>query len=62
MKPDYFLGIDTSNYTTSAAVVDSDGAVIANCKCPLPVAEGACGLRQSDAGRKEPGGAGLPEF
>ena len=49
MKPDYFLGIDTSNYTTSAAVVDSDGAVIANCKCPLPVAEGACGLRQSDA-------------
>ena len=49
MKLDYFLGIDTSNYTTSAAVIDDSGKVIANCKCPLPVAEGACGLRQSDA-------------
>ena len=49
MRPDYFLGLDTSNYTTSAAVIDGDGVVIANCKCPLPVAEGACGLRQSDA-------------
>lgn len=49
MKPDYFLGIDTSNYTTSAAIVDAEGRVVANCKCPLPVAAGACGLRQSDA-------------
>ena len=49
MKAEYFLGIDTSNYTTSAAIVDSRGEVIANCKCPLPVTEGACGLRQSDA-------------
>ena len=49
MKPEYFLGIDTSNYTTSAAIIDGAGAVVANCKCPLPVAEGACGLRQSDA-------------
>ena len=49
MRPDYVLGIDTSNYTTSAAVIDGGGKVIANCKCPLPVAEGACGLRQSDA-------------
>lgn len=47
-KPCY-VGIDTSNYTTSAAVCDSDGNVIANLKCPLPVAEGGCGLRQSDA-------------
>ena len=49
MRAEYYLGIDTSNYTTSAAIVDGDGRVIANCKCPLPVAEGACGLRQSDA-------------
>ena len=48
-----WVGIDTSNYTTSAAActVGDDGqlTVIANCKCPLPVAEGARGLRQSDA-------------
>lgn len=49
MKPEFFLGIDTSNYTTSAALVDADGRVVANCKRPLPVAEGARGLRQSDA-------------
>ncbi len=48
-----FVGFDTSNYTTSAAActVAEDGqiTVIANCKAPLPVAEGARGLRQSDA-------------
>ena len=44
-----YVGIDTSNYTTSAAVCDSDGRVVANLKSPLPVAEGGCGLRQSDA-------------
>ena len=44
-----YLGIDTSNYTTSAAFCDADGRVIANLKVPLPVREGACGLRQSDA-------------
>ncbi len=52
-RPAAWLGIDTSNYTTSAAacVVGEDGrlSVIANCKAPLPVAEGARGLRQSDA-------------
>lgn len=42
------LGIDTSNYTTSAALV-LDGRVIANRKAPLPVGEGQRGLRQSDA-------------
>lgn len=42
------LGIDTSNYTTSAALF-SNGTVCANCKKLLPVAEGALGLRQSDA-------------
>ena len=44
-----FVGIDTSNYTTSVAVCDRDGEVIANLKAPLPVKEGECGLRQSDA-------------
>lgn len=44
-----YLGIDTSNYTTSAAFCDGAGQVIANLKVPLPVREGACGLRQSDA-------------
>ena len=48
-----FVGFDTSNYTTSAAAcaVDEQGrmTVIANCKAPLPVSEGARGLRQSDA-------------
>ena len=44
-----FLGIDTSNYTTSVAVVAEDGAELANLKYPLPVKEGERGLRQSDA-------------
>ena len=51
-----WVGLDTSNYTTSAAACTLDGegritriTVIANCKVPLPVAEGARGLRQSDA-------------
>ncbi len=42
------MGIDTSNYTTSVAVA-CDGKIIANMKAPLPVKEGECGLRQSDA-------------
>lgn len=44
-----FLGIDTSNYTTSAALGDSDGHVVLNLKKLLPVKEGERGLRQSDA-------------
>ena len=44
-----FCGIDTSNYTTSAALCDRDGKIIANIKRPLPVSEGERGLRQSDA-------------
>lgn len=43
------LGIDTSNYTTSLAVVDLEGGVAIQSKKLLPVAEGALGLRQSDA-------------
>lgn len=44
-----FIGIDTSNYTTSAAICTKDGAVVANLKIPLSVKAGECGLRQSDA-------------
>ena len=44
-----FLGIDTSNYTTSVAVLSEDGSELANIKYPLPVKEGERGLRQSDA-------------
>lgn len=43
------LGIDTSNYTTSVAILSEDGELIANLKRPLPVKCGECGLRQSDA-------------
>lgn len=43
------IGIDTSNYTTSVAIVGIDGDVIANIKRLLPVDAGQCGLRQSDA-------------
>ena len=45
----YFLGIDTSNYTTSCAVTDENGRVVVNSKRLLPVAKGEKGLRQSDA-------------
>ncbi len=44
-----FLGIDTSNYTTSVALVDANGRVILNLKKLLEVKEGERGLRQSDA-------------
>ena len=43
------IGFDTSNYTTSIAVATLDGKIVANLKRPLPVKEGARGLRQSDA-------------
>lgn len=43
------LGFDSSCYTTSAAVVSTDGNVIASRRKLLPVAQGERGLRQSDA-------------
>ena len=43
------FGVDTSNYTTSAAVYDAAAGVIVMEKRLLPTAEGALGLRQSDA-------------
>ena len=45
----FYLGIDTSNYTTSVALVDENANVVFNRKQLLPVKLGECGLRQSDA-------------
>ena len=44
-----YLGIDTSNYTTSVALYDSDVDVVISKRKLLPVSKGALGLRQSDA-------------
>lgn len=44
-----FLGIDTSNYTTSAAVYDDESFEIVQSKLLLPVKSGDLGIRQSDA-------------
>jgi len=44
-----FIGIDTSNYTTSIAVCDNEGNILLNLKKLLDVKEGERGLRQSDA-------------
>ncbi len=44
-----FVGIDTSNYTTSAAVADMEGNIIASFKRLLNVEKGDRGIRQSDA-------------
>lgn len=44
-----FLGIDTSNYTTSCAIYDSESDTIIQKKKLLPVKHGEIGLRQSDA-------------
>lgn len=49
MTDKIILGIDTSNYTTSVAILGVDGELIANLKKPLPVKPGERGLRQSDA-------------
>ncbi len=43
-----YIGIDTSNYTTSAAAVFEDGTV-QSVKIPLTVKPGEKGVRQSDA-------------
>ncbi len=43
------LGIDTSNYTTSVSMVDSNGEILADFRRLLKVKEGSRGLRQSEA-------------
>lgn len=44
-----YLGIDTSNYTTSAAIFDSTHGIVADERKLLPVKPGEVGLRQADA-------------
>lgn len=43
------LGIDTSNYTTSIALTDSNGELVLDLRKPLIVKKNSIGLRQSDA-------------
>lgn len=49
MKNLYSLGIDTSNYKTSVAVVDCNGKILFNVSKFLEVKKGERGLRQSEA-------------
>ena len=44
-----YLGIDTSNYTTSSALYDTTSGIMLQKKKLLPVKDGSIGLRQSDA-------------
>ena len=44
-----YLGIDTSAYTTSLAVINENGQIIADERMVLPVPMGERGLRQSEA-------------
>ena len=45
----YYLGIDTSNYTTSVALYNDEDNTVLNLKKLLPVKSGEKGIRQSDA-------------
>ncbi len=49
IKLAWVLGLDTSNYTTSAAVYNTDNHKYIHRRKLLPVVDGALGLRQSDA-------------
>ena len=49
MMRSLYLGIDTSNYTTSLCLTDDAHEVICDERILLPVAQGEMGLRQSDA-------------
>lgn len=43
------LGIDTSNYTTSVSLIDTDNMTVCQSKMLLPVKSGEVGIRQSEA-------------
>lgn len=49
MAGQLFVGIDTSNYTTSIAAVNDHGTVVGDYRQPLEVKENQRGLRQSEA-------------
>ena len=44
-----YLGIDTSNYTTSVCLYDDESGQVVSKRKLLPVKDGELGLRQSDA-------------
>ena len=44
-----YVGLDTSNYTTSVAAIDAETGALWQYKQLLPVKDGGLGLRQSDA-------------
>ncbi len=46
MKDKLYLGIDTSNYTTSVAVIDDNDKIIVDLRKVLKVEKGKKGLRQ----------------
>ena len=43
------LALDTSNYTTSACILDTGCGIVWESRIPVPVEPGKCGVRQSDA-------------
>ncbi len=49
MDKPFVLGLDTSNYTTSAAGYQPESSTVCHRRKLLPVGEGELGLRQSDA-------------
>ena len=49
MRTKAVIGLDTSNYTTSCAICNTEGKILENIKLLLPVKAGEKGLRQSDA-------------
>ena len=49
MKDKLYLGIDTSNYTTSVAVIDDNDKIIVDLRKVLKVGKGKKGLRQQEA-------------
>ena len=49
LKQHLYLGLDTSAYTTSLALVDRDEKLILDNRLPLPVKKGSLGMRQSEA-------------
>lgn len=48
MKQKGYLGIDTSCYTTSVAVIGEDGNLLSEARQILSVKQGRCGLQQSE--------------
>ncbi len=48
-KQKFYLGLDTSAYTTSLAVVNQHEQLLVDSRIPLAVHEGSLGLRQSEA-------------